>query len=137
MQEELGFEVNLDMPYEAALERVVQALKSEGFGVLTRIDVKATLKEKLGEEFRPYAILGACNPPLAYRALSTDPVAGLMLPCNVTVEAGEQGSSIVRIANPQAMMMVGRLAESSELARVAEEAREKLERVSAALLNNN
>lgn len=135
MQEELGFEVKLNMPYEAALERVVQALKSEGFGVLTRIDVKATLKEKLGEDFRPYSILGACNPPLAHRALSTDPVVGLMLPCNVTVEAGEGDSSIVRIANPQAMMMVGSLAESSELAHVANQAREKLERVSASLLN--
>ncbi len=136
MKEELGLEVKLDIPYEEALERVTQALKSEGFGVLTRIDVKATLKEKLGEDFRPYAILGACNPPLAHRALSADPVIGLMLPCNVTVEAVEQDSSIVRIANPLAMMMVGRLADSAELARVAQEARERLERVSMKLLGN-
>jgi uncharacterized protein (DUF302 family) len=136
MKEELGLEVKLDMPYEEALERVTQALKSEGFGVLTRIDVKATLKEKLGKDFRPYVILGACNPPLAHRALTADPVVGLMLPCNVTVEAVEQDTSIVRIANPLAMMMVGQLAESAELARVAQEAREKLERVSIKLLSN-
>ncbi len=136
MKEELGLEVKLDMPYEEALERVTQALKSEGFGVLTRIDVKATLKEKLGKDIRPYVILGACNPPLAHRALTADPVVGLMLPCNVTVEAVEQDTSIVRIANPLAMMMVGQLAESAELARVAQEAREKLERVSIKLLSN-
>lgn len=136
MKEELGLEVKLDMPYEEALERVTQALKSEGFGVLTRIDVKATLKEKLGKDFRPYTILGACNPPLAHRALTADPVVGLMLPCNVTVEGEEQDTSIVRIANPLAMMMVGQLAESAELARVAQEAREKLERVSIKLLSN-
>lgn len=136
MQEELGFEIQLDLPYDAALERVIQALKVEGFGVLTRIDVRSTLKEKLGEDFRPYMILGACNPPLAHRALTADPAAGLMLPCNITVEAGGQGGSIVRIANPQAMMMVGGLGENSQLAQIAGEARAKLERVSVSLLSN-
>jgi uncharacterized protein (DUF302 family) len=80
MTDELGFEVRLDLPYEAAVEKATAALKTEGFGVLTRIDVKATLKEKLGEDFKPYAILGACNPPLAHRSLSTDSWVGLMLP---------------------------------------------------------
>lgn len=136
MQEELGFEVRLDIPYDDALDRVIQALKMEGFGVLTRIDVKATMKEKLGEEFRPYVILGACNPPLAHRALSADPVVGLMLPCNVTVEASDPGGAVVRIANPEVMMMVGGLGASSELAQVARQAREKLERVSISLLNH-
>ncbi len=89
------------------MEKVIAALKEEGFGVLTRIDVRATLKEKLGEDFRPYVILGACNPPLAHRALSQDAVAGLLLPCNVTVEEDPAGGSIARIANPEMMMTVG------------------------------
>ena len=134
MSEEIGFEVHLPACYEEALERVVTALKMEGFGVLTRIDVQATLKEKLGEEIRPYAILGACNPPLAHRALKTDPVVGLMLPCNVTVESDEQGSTIVRIANPEMMMQVGSLQANESLKEVAAEARLRLERVAKSLL---
>ena len=109
------------------------ALKVEGFGVLTRIDVKATLKEKIGADFRPYAILGACNPPLAHRALSADAQAGLMLPCNVTVEAAPQGGSVVRIANPEMMILVGELAQNPELKEVAVLARQKLEKVAVAL----
>jgi len=134
MTQEIGFEVHLDLPYEAALEKVIAALKAEGFGVLTRIDVQATLKEKLGEDFRPYVILGACNPPLAHRALQTDPVVGLMLPCNVTVEADPHGGSLARIANPEMMMTVGSLEGNSSLLEVAGLAREKLERVAEALL---
>ena len=133
MSEELGFEVNLDVSYEAALEKVTAALKAEGFGVLTRIDVQATLKEKLGADFRPYAILGACNPPLAHRALSTDSWAGLMLPCNVTVEAREQGGTLVHIANPDMMMQAGGLEGNETLRGVAAEARSRLERVAGAL----
>ena len=134
MTQEIGFEVHLDLPYEAALEKVITALKAEGFGVLTRIDVQATLKEKLGEDFRPYVILGACNPSLAHRALQTDPVVGLMLPCNVTVEADPHGGSLARIANPEMMMTVGSLEGNSSLLEVAGLAREKLERVAEALL---
>jgi len=134
MPEEIGFEVHLDSPYEEAVEKVVAALKAEGFGVLTRIDVKATLKEKLGEDFRPYVILGACNPPLAHRALSTEGVVGLMLPCNVTVEADPQGGSLARIANPEMMMRVGALEGNPTLGEVAAEARARLERVAGALL---
>jgi uncharacterized protein (DUF302 family) len=133
MSEELGFEVNLDASYEAALEKVTAALKAEGFGVLTRIDVQATLKEKLGADFRPYAILGACNPPLAHRALSTDGWVGLMLPCNVTVEAREKSGTIVRIANPEMMMQVGGMAGNDTLRGVAAEARARLERVAESL----
>ena len=136
MSDELGFEVKLDVPYEEAVERVVSALKSEGFGVLTRIDVRATLKEKLGEDFRPYVILGACNPPLAHRALSQDAVVGLMLPCNVTVEADPGGGSIARIANPEMMMTVGSLQQNQTLLEVAQQARLKLERVAEALLED-
>ena len=134
MTQEIGFEVHLDLPYEAALEKVITALKSEGFGVLTRIDVQATLKEKLGEDFRPYSILGACNPALAHRALQTDPVVGLMLPCNVTVEADPLGGSLARIANPDIMLGVGGLEHNEALQEVATTARVKLERVAESLL---
>ena len=136
MTQEIGFEVHLDLPYEAALEKVIAALKSEGFGVLTRIDVQATLKEKLGEDFRPYSILGACNPALAHRALQTDPVVGLMLPCNVTVEADPLGGSLARIANPEIMLAVGALEHNEALKEVATTARVKLERVAESLLES-
>ncbi len=134
MSEEIGFEVHLAECYDEALERVIAALKTEGFGVLTRIDVRATLKEKLGEDFRPYSILGACNPPLAHRALETDPVVGLMLPCNVTVEADGEDGAIVRIANPEMMMQVGSLQTNDAIKTVASEARIRLERVANSLL---
>ncbi len=129
MTRALSFNVHLDQSYEQALETVAAALKTEGFGVLTRIDVRATLKEKLGEDFRPYAILGACNPPLAHRALSHDAQAGLMLPCNITVEANPEGGSIVRIADPDVMLGAGGLDQDAVLREVASEARAKLERV--------
>jgi len=134
MSAEIGFEVHLNMPYEQALELTKAALKAEGFGVLTSIDVKATMKEKLDEEFRPYTILGACNPPLAHRALSQDAVAGLLLPCNVTVEADGNSDSIVRIANPETVLLVGSLENNHEISAVAQEARVRLERVAEALL---
>ncbi len=133
MSEELGFEVRLNNGYDETMERVVAALKAEGFGVLTQIDVRATLKEKLGEDFRPYAILGACNPPLAHRALATDPFVGLMLPCNVTIEANGETETIVRIANPEMMMRVGSLQENEPLSAVAAQARTRLERVARSL----
>ena len=134
MSQEIGFEVQLESPFEEAVDKVVAALKAEGFGVLTRIDVKAIMWEKLGEEFRPYVIMGACNPPLAHRALSTDSVVGLMLPCNVTVEANPQGGSLVRLANPEMMIQVGTLENNLTLKEVAAEARERLERVAKTLL---
>ncbi len=136
MSQEIGFEVKLGLPYEEAVEKVVAALKAEGFGVLTRIDVRATLKEKLGEDFRPYIILGACNPPLAHRALSQDPVVGLMLPCNVTVEEDPFGGCIARIANPEMMLTVGSLQDNPALLEVAQQAKTRLERVAAALLED-
>jgi uncharacterized protein (DUF302 family) len=133
MAESLAFQVHLDQAYEEALEAVTAALKREGFGVLTQIDVRATLKDKLGEDFRPYAILGACNPPLAHRALSREARAGLMLPCNVTVEADPGGGSIVRIADPAVMLKVGGLDQDVVLDEVASEARARLERVARSL----
>ncbi len=133
MPEEIGFEIHLEMPYDEALDKVTAALKEQGFGVLTKIDVKATLKEKLDQDFRPYAILGACNPPLAHKALTIEPTIGLMLPCNCTVEAKDETNSIVRILNPKVMMGVGDLSQKEELAAVAEEASERLTSVAEAL----
>ena len=132
MSEPLGFYVKMNLPYGAAIEKATEALKAEGFGVLTRIDVQATLKEKLGKEFRPYVILGACNPPLAHRALSTNAIVGLLLPCNVTVEERSDGVW-VSIVNPDVMMSVGGLADDAGVCGVAAEARARLERVAEAL----
>ncbi|MBA3034238.1 MAG: DUF302 domain-containing protein [Gammaproteobacteria bacterium] len=130
----IAFEVALDnAPYEKAIELVTAALKTEGFGILTRIDVRATLKEKIDADFRPYAILGACNPPLAHRALSHDAVVGLMLPCNVTVEATPAGGSMVRIADPDVFLQVGEFRHDKELQAIASEARERLLRAVSTL----
>jgi uncharacterized protein (DUF302 family) len=129
----IGFEVALRLPPEQALDRVTEALKVEGFGVLTRIDVRETLRQKLGVEFRPYFILGACNPALARRALERRADAGLLLPCNVTVEADDRGATVVRIGNPDAFMGLGDLGSDPEIRAVGREARTRLERVAAAL----
>ena len=136
MPEELGFEVRLNQPYDQALEKVISALKAEGFSVVTSIDVRATFNEKLGEDFRSYTILGACNPSLAYRALIQDPVVGLLLPCNVTVEEDAEDRSVVRFANPEAILTIGGLQEDSVINDVAREARTRLERVADALLTS-
>ena len=127
--DEFGFVVDTDVPYDQAIGLVVNGLKKEGFGVLTRIDVKETLKEKLGEDFRPYVIIGACNPPLAHRALSIDPRIGLMLPCNVTVEEAENGGSVIRLLNPKIMVDVGNFQDNSDLKFVSDEAYQKIKRV--------
>jgi uncharacterized protein (DUF302 family) len=132
MEQPLSFQIGLSDPYPAAVEKTIAALKAEGFGVLTRIDVKATFKEKLGEVFRPYVILGACNPPLAHRALQAEAQVGLLLPCNVTVEETPAGS-LVSIVNPQAMLGVQPLGDNAAVRQVASEARVKLERVASAL----
>jgi len=126
---ELGFKSTLKLPYEVALEKTTEALKAEGFGVLTSIDVKETMKKKLGVDFSKYTILGACNPPLAHKALIAKPEMGLMLPCNVIVyEEGD--STVVNIIDPK--MMLGMMPDPA-LASVAEEARVRLMRVSEAL----
>ncbi len=127
---DIGMKVMLNMDYDSALETVTEALKREGFGVLTEIDVKATLKKKLDVEFRPYKILGACNPLLAHKALSAAPDAGMLLPCNVTVSQEEDGRILVSIVDPLAMM--GFLVDPA-LDDVAQEAKERLDRVAAAL----
>ena len=96
-----GLRVVVPLAYEQAVERASEALKAEGFGVLTTIDVKQTLKQKLDREFRKYVILGACNPPLAYKALSAERDIGLLLPCNIVVYAGDaEGTSVVTAMDP-------------------------------------
>jgi uncharacterized protein (DUF302 family) len=119
----------LDLPYAQTIERVTSALKEQGFGVLTEIDVKATLKKKLDADFRKYVILGACNPPLAYRALSAELEIGLLLPCNVIVYE-ENGGSVVSIVDPISMLGV---VDNPGLEPVANEARARLQRVAEAL----
>jgi uncharacterized protein (DUF302 family) len=124
-----GFGTSLSVPYEDALPRVKEALKAEGFGVLTEIDVQQTLHEKLGAQMEPYIILGACNPQLAHRALEQEPDIGLLLPCNVVVRAHGAGSR-VDIADPQAMLgIVG----NEQLNAIAQEAKERLQRAVASL----
>lgn len=124
-----GFGTNLNVSYEEAIPRVKEALKAEGFGVLTEIDVRQTLHEKLGAEMEPYLILGACNPQLAHRALEQEPDIGLLLPCNVVVRSLGQGSR-VDVADPQEMLgMVG----NEQLHPIAEEAKRRLQRVVASL----
>lgn len=129
----MAYEVSLNTAYSESLERVIEALKAEGFGVLTRIDIHDAFKEKLGVDFRRYSILGACNPPLAYKALSNRPDAGLMLPCNVIVEETETGGTLVRIIDPAAMMQAGGFAGDPVLREVGGEAEVRLKRVAAAL----
>ncbi len=116
--------------YEEALERVPEALKSEGFGVLTEIDVRDTLKKKLGVDFRRYKILGACNPPLAHRALEAELEVGLLLPCNIIVYETDDGRAVVTAIDP---MQTIAARSNPEIRRVAEEVRRKLERVVAGL----
>ena len=124
---EYGFTRTLKgVPYEAARRRIEAALKDEGFGVLTEIDVKATLKAKLNVDFPNYVILGACNPTLAHRALSTDPGIGLLLPCNVVVTQDDDGNAIVSILDPESMLKVMR--DPSKLEGPMREARERLQR---------
>lgn len=123
--EDYGITTKVNLPYEEAVEKVKAELKGEGFGVLTEIDVRKTLKEKLGIDSRKYVILGACNPPLAHRALSVEPLVGLLLPCNVIVYE-EDGRSVVSAMDPVAMMSE---VDNATLQAVAEEVRPKLERV--------
>lgn len=133
MTEKIGFEVNIKEPFEAALQKLTNSLKVEGFGILTHIDVKQTLKTKLDVDFHPYAILGVCNPSLAHRALVRNPEAGLLLPCNITLETEPDGSSTLRIADPEIMLQIGKMDQDEELAKISQEAREKLLRVAKSL----
>ena len=137
MSQALGFDVQLPVPFEAAVGEVKNALKQEGFGVLTEIDLRAAFREKLGREFRPYLILGACNPPLAFTAITANPEVGLLLPCNVTVESDGEERTMVRLTNPEALLSSSALAGASELATVARDARDRMARVAKALDTRN
>ena len=128
---QLGIFVRLNTDYETALVQTVDALKAEGFGVLTEIDVQETLKKKLGADMLPYKILGACNPSLAHRALTVAPEVGLLLPCNVTVRQIEPGAIEVGIIDPLTMLGV---VVNPALKPIADEARTRLERVAQSLL---
>ena len=119
-----GLKVVVELPYEEAVAQATEALKSQGFGVLTTIDVKATLKAKLDRDFRKYVILGACNPPLADRALSAELDVGLLLPCNVVVY--EMNPSLTTVAAMAPLAALGIVGENRSLATVAAEADERL-----------
>ena len=126
--EPFGFGTTIAAPYDEAILRTRTALKEQGFGVLTEIDVKQTLKEKLGIDFRPYVILGACNPPLAHRALEANLGVGLLLPCNVVVYDNGDGTSRVEAMDPEAALQL-----AGDHPAVAEVAREAKLRLRAAL----
>lgn len=120
------FTKTLDLPFDAAVSRVTEALGKEGFGILTDIDVAATMKKKLGQDFRPYRILGACNPQLAHRALELEDKIGTMLPCNVIVQQGDRGAVEVSAVDPVASMQA---IDNAGLAEVANEVQARLKRV--------
>lgn len=126
MSTDYGIRTTLNASYDEAIEKVTAALKEEGFGILTEIDVKATLKKKLDADFRRYVILGACNPPLAHRALQSELEIGLLLPCNVIVYEAGEGQTTVSIIDP--MMMVN-MTDNGDLPEVAQEAKARLSRV--------
>jgi uncharacterized protein (DUF302 family) len=125
-----AFGKTVALSQDKAIERVTQELAKEGFGVLTEIDVAATLKKKLGVEVPAYRILGACNPQFAHRALQAEPQIGALLPCNVVVRTDASGNTLVEIMDPRAVLqLVGR----PEIADIAGEVRQRLERVLAAV----
>ncbi len=125
-----GQHIEIDGPFDQALQRLQEALKAEGFGVLSDIDIQKAMKEKLGKDMPPYRILGACNPPLAHQALQAEPEIGLLLPCNVTVRQGEGNRVVVGFLDPQTMVQ---LSPNPGIRGVADDAGARLERVRKAL----
>ena len=130
MDTKFGFGKTVDLGFEEALESVTEELGKEGFGVLTEIDVQATLKKKLGEDMRAYKILGACNPPLAHQAVTAVPEIGLLLPCNVLVRETDDGTVRVSFMDPGSVLG---LVDNPDVEPLAGQVKEKLERVLAAL----
>ena len=124
----------LNQPYDAAVEAVRAALDAQGFGVLTEIDLKATLKEKLEVDIEPQLILGACRPPLAYEAIQAEPSIAAVLPCNVVVRSIDQATTVVEAFDPDAIMG---LANNEALHKVAADAKQRLNKVFAALAEEN
>lgn len=127
----LGMRVYLETDFATAVDTVTSELKKEGFGVLTEIDVKATLKQKIDVDFRPYKILGACNPPLAHKVLSAAPEVGMLLPCNVTVAEEGDGRILISFLDPEIMLSL--MNDNPAIAEVAQDAKARLVRVAAAL----
>jgi uncharacterized protein (DUF302 family) len=130
MNTKYGFGKMVGSSFDAAVEKVTQELQKEGFGILTDIDVAVTLKKKLNQDMPPYRILGACNPPLAHRALEAEPSIGLLLPCNVVVRQDDAGKVHVEFMDPNAVLD---LVNKPEISQLAGEVRQKLERVMQAL----
>jgi len=130
MDTKFGFGKIVDLGFEEAVDTVTEELGKEGFGVLTEIDVQATLKEKLGEDMPPYRILGACNPPLAHQAVTAVPEIGLLLPCNVLVREDDEGKVHVSFMDPGSVLG---LVDNPAVEPLAAQVKEKLERVLAAL----
>ena len=133
MTDALAMEVRLPLAFDAAVDATRAALKTEGFGILTEIDLRAAFKEKLDPEFRPYVILGACNPPLAFAAMTADPAIGLLLPCNVAVDGVGENESLVRLTDPAALLAAAPAGMTESLRPVAADARQRMERVVKAL----
>jgi len=127
MSKDYGIRKTLNVSYEEAVPKVTEALKKEGFGVLTEINVKETLKKKLDKDFKKYLILGACNPLLAYQALSNETEMGLLLPCNIIVYESGENQTVVSAQDPAIFLSI--VGDKKELANVAKEARERLVRV--------
>ena len=125
-QTKYGFSKIVNLGYEEAIEKVTEELKKEGFGVLTEIDVKATLKKKLNVDFKPYKILGACNPSFAYKALQSEEQIGLMLPCNVIVYVNDNGETVVAAIDPSASMQA---IDNQDLVEIADQIKNKLKSV--------
>ena len=130
MDTKFGFGKPVDLGFDEAVDTVTEELGKEGFGVLTEIDVQATLKKKLGEDMRPYRILGACNPPLAHQDVTAVPEIGLLLPCNVLVREDDDGKVHVSFMDPGSVLG---LVDNPDVEPLAEQVKEKLERVLAAL----
>jgi len=130
MENRYGFGKTVDIDFDAALKKVAEELAKEGFGILTEIDVQATLKKKLDADMPPYRILGACNPPLAHRAISAEPSIGLLLPCNVVVRQDASGKVQVEFMDPDVMVQ---LIDKPEVHGIAAEVRARLQRVFAAI----